>query len=145
MSFITSGVAVFSKTYVPPSRPLVATGAFGNTYIVMTSPDGITWTGRTSADATTFWLSVTWSGTQFVAVGGYGSTYIVMTSPDGITWTGQTAGVDLSTALKSVTWTGTQFVAVGAYGTSRVMTSPDGITWTGRTSADATTEWYSVV
>ena len=68
-----------------------------------------------------------------------------MTSPDGITWTGQTAGVDLSTALKSVTWTGTQFVAVGAYGTSRVMTSPDGITWTGRTSADATTEWYSVV
>jgi len=63
---------------------------------VMTSPDGIAWTGRTvGVDMATDWNSVTWTGTQFVAVGAYG-TNRVMTSPDGITWTPRTPG-DLDT------------------------------------------------
>ena len=112
----------------------------------MTSPEGVTWTGQTSADSITFWTSVTWSGTQFVAVGAFGSTYNAMTSPDGISWTGQTsADLDLSTQWISVTWSGTQFVAVGGIGTTyNVMTSPDGIVWTGQTSADPITIWVSV-
>jgi hypothetical protein len=110
----------------------------------MTSPDGVTWTGQTAADAFTSWYSVTWSGTQFVAVGGGGSTYNVMTSPDGVTWTGQTAA-DAFTSWYSVTWSGTQFVAVGGGGsTYNVMTSPDGVTWTGQTAADQYTAWFSV-
>ena len=45
---------------------------------VMTSPDGSTWTSRTSA-ADNSWYSVTYGGGQYVAVGSTGVR--VMTSP----------------------------------------------------------------
>jgi hypothetical protein len=123
----------------------VSVGYYGSTYNVMTSPDGIDWTGQLAADPYTIWTSVTWSGTQFVAVGGYVITYNVMTSPDGIDWTGQLAA-DPSTVWRSVTWSGTQFVAVGDSGsTYSVMTSPDGIDWTGQLAADLSTFWTSVI
>jgi hypothetical protein len=115
----------------------------------MTSPDGITWTFRTSA-ADNIWISVCWAkeaGTGlFVAVALSGTGNRVMTSPDGITWTLRTSAAD--NTWYSVCWAkevGTGlFVAVATSGTgNRVMTSPDGITWTLRTSA-ADNLWYSV-
>ncbi len=95
----------------------------------MTSPDGITWTSRTSA-ADNDWVSVTWGGPTgselFVAVSYSGTGNRVMTSPDGITWTSRTSAADNS--WRSVTWggpTGSElFVAVSNTGTgNRVMTS----------------------
>ena len=72
-----SGVGVFVA---------VANSGTGNR--VMTSPDGITWTIRTSA-ADISWSSVTYGNGLFVAVAS--SSIVagdrVMTSPDGITWT----------------------------------------------------------
>jgi hypothetical protein len=57
---------------------------------VMTSPDGITWTSRTSA-ADNAWTSVTYGNGVFVAVSSNSGTgNRVMTSPDGITWTSRT-------------------------------------------------------
>jgi hypothetical protein len=107
---------------------------------VMTSPDGISWTIRTSASDST-WNSITWSETLglFVAVAQTG----IMTSPDGITWTSRTepeAG-----QWREVIWVDelSLFVAVGTLGSNRVMTSPDGITWTSRT-ASALNQWYGV-
>eukprot|EP01031_Cornospumella_fuschlensis_P029193 gene29193-35232_t len=62
---------------------------------VVTSPDGITWTSRTSA-ANSNWNSVSWSPDKgvfvAVAIGGTGSR--IMTSLDGIVWTARTAPWD---------------------------------------------------
>ncbi|MFY9208204.1 MAG: hypothetical protein WAO33_03755, partial [Candidatus Nanopelagicales bacterium] len=106
----------------------------------MTSPDGITWTSRTSA-ADRQWRSVTYGAGLFVAVAVTDSGKRVMTSPDGITWTSRTYPEDKDWG--SVTYGAGLFVAVDSSGTGNgVMTSPDGITWTSQTSA--TNNWYSV-
>jgi hypothetical protein len=98
---------------------LVAVGGPNNNSIapnILTSPDGVNWTGRNSGHNFLNLNSVTWGG-QLVAAGDSG---IILTSPDGITWTKQTTGAKIS--LRSVTWTGQQFVAVGDSGI--ILTSP---------------------
>lgn len=52
---------------------------------VMTSPDGITWTWR-SSPADNSWRSITYGNGLFVAVS-FGGDQRLMTSPDGINWT----------------------------------------------------------
>ena len=107
---------------------------------VMTSPDGITWTPRTAAEANA-WNSVAYGNNLFVAVASTG-TNRVMTSPDGITWTARTAPAK---SWNSVAYGNNLFVAVGfgATAADSVMTSPDGITWTARTAVELAT-WNSV-
>jgi hypothetical protein len=92
----------------------------------MTSPDGITWTSRTSSDDN-YWSSVCWSSELrlFAAVAASAFGNDVMTSPDGITWTSRstpTAG----NQWWSVCW-GPEagvFAAVSDTGTgNRAMTS----------------------
>lgn len=104
----------------------VAVAASGTGNRVMTSPDGITWTSRTSA-ADNAWRSVTWGNYLFVAVANTGGGNNVMTSPDGTTWTIRTSP---SSTWNIVTYGYGLFVAVSSMST-RVMTSPNGITWTG--------------
>lgn len=103
------------------------------------SPDGITWSNRTSG-TTEGLKGVTYGNNAFVAVGGhddcYGyetSTGTILTSPDGITWTIRTSGT--SSPLGGVTYGSNTFVAFGnqpAYGVifSTILTSTNGITWT---------------
>ena len=108
---------------------------------VQTSPDGITWTLRTSA-ADLSWRAITYGDGLFVAVAASGTGNRVMTSPDGITWTSRTSSVD--NGWKAVTYGNGLFVAVSDTGTGdRVMTSPDGITWTTRVSA-ADNAWTGI-
>ena len=111
----------------------VAVAQYSNP-IVMTSPDGITWTGQTAPFA--YWTSVTYGNGLFVAVALYSGPY-VMTSPDGINWTAQTAP---GSGWTSVTYGNGLFVVVSAFG--GVMTSPDGINWTGQTAP--VSDWISV-
>ena len=107
---------------------------------VMTSPDGINWTARSTP--TQAWRSVTFGNGTFVAVGSSGTNVRVMTSTDGITWTTRTSAAN--NAWMSVTFGNNLFVAVANSGLgNRVMTSTDGITWTARTSA-ADLSWVSV-
>ena len=97
----------------------VAQSGTGNR--VMTSPDGINWTIRTSA-ADNEWMSVTFGNNLFVAVANTGTGNRVMTSPDGITWTIRTSAADND--WRSVTFGNNLFVAVAASGTgNRVMRS----------------------
>ncbi len=113
--------------------------ANNGTHEVMTSPDGVTWTPRTSAMNSA--ASVTYGNSLFVAVGSDGSGHYVMTSPDGITWTVRTPAEN--NPWGTVTYGNGLFVAVTSSGTHRVMTSPDGITWTAQTAAVAD-DWGSV-
>ncbi len=120
--------------------------AVGVAGAVATSPDGITWTSHTAAEAIDY-SSVCWSPelTLFCAVG-VGGTDNVMTSPDGTTWTARTAA--FNDGYNAVCWSPelTLFcaVAVSSDNTRQAMTSPDGTTWTGRV-VSATNPWTSVV
>jgi hypothetical protein len=114
----------------------VAVGESGEGNRVMTSPDGLIWTSRTSASDAS-WTSVCWSPqlTLFVAVASSTTGYRVMTSPDGVIWTLQATPAD--NTWNSVCWSPELmlFVAVSSTGTgNRVMTSPDGVVWTIRVS-----------
>lgn len=109
----------------------------GTNGLVLTSPDGETWTSRTAAAANN-WQCVAWSGTLFAAISSDGADR-VMTSPDGITWTSRSAAE--ANTWRDVCWADTLslFVAVSEDGSNRVMTSPDGITWTSQSAASART------
>ena len=119
---------IFSITY--GNGMFVAVGASES---IVTSPDGITWTSRTSPVSTRLWL-VTYGNSMFVAFSDSGS---IVTSPDGITWTSRTSPV--STRIESVTYANGMFVAVGYSGS--IVTSTDGITWTKQTSPVSTAFW----
>ncbi len=114
-------------TYTP------ATATTGNTFVavgdggsIYTSPDGVTWTARTST--VTANLDAVVFGSQFVAVGEGGT---VVTSTDGITWTARTSGTGSN--LYGLMVSGLFVVAVGANGT--ILTSTDsGTTWAAQTS-----------
>ncbi|OIO61399.1 MAG: hypothetical protein AUJ55_00160, partial [Proteobacteria bacterium CG1_02_64_396] len=106
---------------------------------IFTSPDGITWTERSTGVHDKLSRGVKGNG-LFVAVGDAGR---IVTSPDGLTWTPQTSGTTAS--LRDVTWTGTQFVAVGASGA--LLTSPDGVVWSpqvGNTAIMLRVAWNGV-
>lgn len=104
----------------------VAVSSTGTTQHVMTSPDGATWTLRTSAENNP-WIGITYGNGLFVAVATTGTNQ-VMTSPDGITWTTQTASS--SRTWQSIAYGNGLFFATST--DSRGMSSPDGITWTDR-------------
>lgn len=126
--------------------------AVGSRNTVLTSPDGITWTSRSTGAPLDFWnapydlFGVAWSGTRFVAVGmdSYGFNGIILTSPDGVTWTTQVSGPSSGNpttttnpyTLVKVIWASGRFVAVGtnSNGSSgAILTSADGLSWTPQT------------
>ena len=100
----------------------------GDAGTILTSPDGVTWTSRSSG--TTYNLyGIVYSSDTFFAVGYNGS--IIITSPDGITWTSGTSGPSTPEDWESVMAYGNYtFVKLDLlYG--NVFASSDGITWDG--------------
>ena len=124
----------FTRVTTNGSMFIAVGGYYGNGCIA-TSPDGRTWTDRTSGiESNAAVLSgVIWNGSTFVAVGNinrgrFGITNVFLTSPDGVSWTSQPGTRDF---LFDVVWNGSRFAAVG--GRTRqgsILTSPDGKTWT---------------
>ena len=95
----------------------VAVGELGT---ILTSPDGVTWTIRTSG--TSYGLNgITYGNNTFVAVGD-----TILTSPDGVSWTIRSSMT--SGGLQGVTYGNNTFVAVAYSGA--ILTSPDGVSWT---------------
>jgi len=136
---VTYGNGLFVAVACGVAISQVCNTSVGNR--VMTSPDGLTWTARTTPAADSPWTAVTYGNGQFVAVAQSGTSQ-VLTSPDGIAWTARTAAAN--NTWRSVTYGNGRFVAVAiGTGTNQVMTSPDGITWTAQTAA-AAVDWSSV-
>jgi len=101
-----------------------------------TSPDGITWTARTTPYNQAYRF-LAYGGGVFCGVGGYGDKGMI--SADGITWTETT----LPPGSKSrLVYGSGLFCAVGSDSSDvwRVLTSPDGITWTERYTDGTTLE-----
>ena len=133
-----------SVVWAPELSIFAAVSSTGSANQIMTSPDGINWTSRTTPTNT--FTAITWSSelSIFVVVAALGTGNRVMTSPDGIVWTTRSSAADNS--WQSVVWSPELrlFVAVAYSGTgNRVMTSSNGITWTTRSSA-ANNDWYDV-
>ena len=126
-----------SVTYGNGLFVAVSSGVGGK---VMTSPDGINWTLRTSNDAANGWKGVTYGNGLFVAVTSGGN---VATSPDGVNWTLRTPPYIY---WYGVTYGNGLFVAVTDWATgnggNNVMISPDGTNWTPETAIDNV--WQSV-
>ena len=131
-----------SVTYGTPNGVglFVAVSTSGTGNRVMTSPDGFTWTSRTSA-ADNNWREVVYGTPNgiglFVAVADLGT---VMTSPDGFTWTSRTSTY-YDYNWYSVTYGNGLFVAVSYAG--KVMISPDGINWSLQNSP-TNNNWESI-
>lgn len=129
--------------YAPSLGLFAAVAASGTGNRVITSPDGITWTSRVSADDST-WNSITWSENvgAFVAVANSG-TNRVMRSIDGINWTTETISAFAWRDVKFTPQLGRYFAVCNNGTTGRVASSPDGVTWTLLTT-DTTTGWRGV-
>jgi len=128
--------------YCQESPNLFVSVAGTGTNRVMTSPDGITWTLRSSP--TNVWRDVCYGVGLYVAVASSGTNDRVMTSPDGITWTSRDTTGKNNDWLK-VCYGAGLYVAVASSGTDdRVMTSPDGITWTSRDTTGKNNNWKDV-
>ncbi len=98
--------------------------------VIMTSPDGITWTSQsTPMDGGNSIAGVYFDPTLalWIAVGADG-THSIMTSPDGATWAARfNGGAGASAASNSTLALAT---ASATFAGGAVATSPDGITWT---------------
>jgi len=133
----------YSVCWSPQLKLFACVAGSGGTDRIMTSPDGINWTSRTSPNSiynTIIWVQEL---SLFIAVSGNIGTDNITTSPDGITWTSRTTPNNIFTC---VCWSPelSLLVAVASSGTNnRVATSPDGITWTSRTSP-ADNSWNGV-
>jgi hypothetical protein len=103
----------------------VAVGDLGK---IVSSPDGITWTLRTSG-STQRLNGVTWDGSRFLAVGDGGT---ILSSSNGSSWSSLHNGAD-GVWLHDVSYSGTRYVAAGSLypaNTAYMLTSVDGVTWT---------------
>ncbi len=118
----------------------VAVSAISNLLQAMTSPDGVSWTVR-STPANHPWASVAGGAGCLVSVASDGG---VMRSADlGASWTyiGKPFG---SSSWRSVCFGAGIFVAVSGVGAAtKIMTSADGLTWTER-AAPGDGDFWSV-
>lgn len=118
-----------------PELGLFAACTDNGTGRIMTSPNGVDWTVRTTTGNPALY-AITWSSQKgiFVTVGANA----VMTSTDGITWTPRTPVGDFTNNWGGITYSPTLGIfaacSISSISSSnRIMTSTDGITWTGRT------------
>jgi hypothetical protein len=111
---------------------------------VMTSPDGLVWTGITDAVAGAGdWLGMVWhvTGQTIVVVGAAGA---VMTSTNATAWTSSAGSQAITYESVCYNPDTNRLVAVAATGTNQVMTSDNvGQTWTTRTPI-ADSNWKAV-
>lgn len=101
---------------------------------VMSSPDGLVWTGIASANESAQWngiISVEELGLLVACSNAFAR---IMTSPDGTTWTQRTT--PSGNAYRDLVWGPEKGLIVCVCSTativSAIMTSPDGINWTNR-------------
>lgn len=119
--------------------------AAGNNGQMFTSPDGITWTSRTSGFGANSITALAYGNGLWVAGGDNGT---ITTSSDGITWTARTANMGTNQIL-SVIYANSLWVAVGNGGgtinTGGITYSSDGITWTRKSQSLTVGQSYNDV
>jgi len=144
MNYAWQSLAYGSSKFVAVGRPVP-----GQPDRVMTSPNGITWTGVEHNLGPVNFNDIVYANNMFVAVASYNQAgdngVRVMTSPDGISWTARTAP---NADWQSVAYGNGVFVAVATVtnggGATKVMTSANGINWTARSPSSASNIWRGI-
>ena len=93
----------------------------GDGGVVLTSSDGVSWTGRSGSTGNDL-TKVVFAAGKFIAIGDKGT---VVTSADGTAWTQHKTGTDEK--LLDIAWNGSIFAAVGTNGV--IATSRDFTKW----------------
>lgn len=127
----------------------VAVGRGAGTYQIATSPDGITWTGRTVTGGGVDFRRVIWveSLGKFYACGGDNSTFgaVVISSSDGTNWTVEATNIETRAAF-DIAYSpslGKFVLVINANSTmQRFYTSSNGSTWAAASPGN-TTKTYS--
>jgi hypothetical protein len=105
----------------------------GSSKVMVTSPDGVNWTGRpVNIPDNIHLMGVASSGSNIVAVGRNltNSRTAILNSVDGINWAMNEFVLNPGD-LFEIIWSGSLYVAVGMISASpAIISSPDGITWT---------------
>ena len=111
---------------------------------IATSPDGVTWTFRSTGIATG-WSGLGYGNGLFILNGGTSTTIGIATSTDGITWTARSSGAP-SGGWYDVAYGNGLWVAIAntTSTTAGIATSPDGITWTFRTTTAPGGVWRGI-
>ncbi|HET9553899.1 MAG TPA: Ig-like domain-containing protein, partial [Anaeromyxobacteraceae bacterium] len=92
------------------TNQFVAVGTGGT---ILTSPDGTTWTARTSNDSRALY-AVACSASRILAVGNSGTSGAAASSTDGVTWMAEPSPAPGGTgSVWAIAWNGTTFVAGG--------------------------------
>ena len=133
----TQRVNVFDWKRVSPPSNFLSAVTFGNNMFVtvgwsgriLTSPDGIQWTERSSGTSNNL-KDVIFENGSFLVVGNSGT---MLSSKDGISWVERSSGT--SKTLNAAAYGNNTYVVVGELGT--IITSPDGTTWTERDSGNS--------
>ena len=122
--------AINSVCWSPELNLFCAVTNSGTGNRVMTSPDGINWTGRASANDTFWWYSVCWSSklNLFCAVAYSGTGNRVMTSPDGINWTSISAANN-TYQYRSISWHSKLELFCACGTNNNISISENGIDW----------------
>jgi hypothetical protein len=125
------------------SNLYVAVGSGGT---IQTSPDGITWTARTSNAGGNVLVKVAFGNGVWVAVGYNGT---LVSSSDGTTWTARTSNSG-GNDIYDVTYANSLWVAVGSGGgttnTGGIIYSTDGTTWTRKSqSVTIGSDYHTVI
>ena len=94
--------------------------------LIMTSPDGLTWTSRNSPTSKNL-MELFWDGHQYLAGGDAGT---IVSSPEGIEWTSRDSGSGIN--FYSFGYSGARYVAVGNDG---IRISSDSVSWTAPANA----------
>lgn len=103
----------------------------GSSGTILTSPDGVAWTTRTSG-VTNNLYGVVFSGSQFVAVGVDGLVLEAPMARPGHGGSRRRPAATCPFVLLGITYANGLFVVAGSEGA--ILTSPDGITWNQRVS-----------
>jgi hypothetical protein len=127
---VEAGTTEDLRAVVASPSLVVAVGERG---VILTSPDGRTWTRRKVSESTLnlHFAAVAWDGRRFVAVGedyrGGRRVGVIFSSESGDRWTLQRVVEGSDTGLKGVATGGGVWVAGGGSGT--VLRSEDGLSW----------------
>ena len=105
--------------------------AVGDSGVLLTSPDGETWTSQTNPIAGADYKDIVWNGTTTVVVGGNGGNGVVITSNNGVNWAIAENSLG-SAVIETIAWDDdAQWVGFGG---TQWFSSDDGQDWTARGS-----------